>query len=99
MMTPSELTQRNKIDSGALLVIFLCAALSCFLSVMISKTNVTIGMIALVGICSLYVLLLIFHSYEKGFLLLIFYSFFMFHFYRLFPDAPYFPIGVIIVIF
>lgn len=96
-MTLDELAQRYRLTSLPMAV--LCVGLSFLLAAVISKANTTTGVLVLVGIVTLFILFLIFHSYQKGFLLLILYSFLMFHFYRLFPDAPYFPLGTLIEFF
>jgi hypothetical protein len=94
-MTLGDLTERHKINSWP--IIALCIVLSTLLSFVISETNVIVGLATLIGVVCLYILLLIFHSYQHGFLLLILYAFFMFHFYRVLPDSvPYFPVGTII---
>lgn len=89
-----KFTQRSKLTS--LPMTFLCIGASFSLAVLISRTSSAIGVIVLLGIVALFAVFFILHSYHNGFLLLVVFAFFMFQVYRLFPDAPYFPLGTLI---
>jgi putative inorganic carbon (HCO3(-)) transporter len=65
------------------------------ISILIFKTGVAGGIMAVGGIGAMLLVLLVFNNYRDGFLLIVFYSFFMFHIYRIIPPSMAgIPVGV-----
>jgi len=76
----------------------LCLVVSMIVSLLIGLTGLMAGIVFAGFIGMLLLLLIILNDYKHGFLVLISFSFFMFHLYRVAPLMPYFPVGVVIEI-